>query len=66
MKEHNIDIFGFMETSLAWSPDHKSTTKYYRQKVFKQFCMGTCASDDPSALVYQPGGVCMGVTGSII
>eukprot|EP00957_Ditylum_brightwellii_P080146 6095868-Ditylum_brightwellii.AAC.1 len=66
MKKHNIDIFGLAETNLAWSPNHESTAKYYGQKLFKQLCIVTCASDDPLASTYQPGGVCMGVAGATI
>eukprot|EP00957_Ditylum_brightwellii_P067073 5091085-Ditylum_brightwellii.AAC.1 len=62
MREYNISIFGFAETNLAWNPSLVSTTKYYDRKVFKQFQLVCCSSDDPASSFHQPGGVCMGVT----
>eukprot|EP00957_Ditylum_brightwellii_P076135 5787864-Ditylum_brightwellii.AAC.1 len=66
MKEYNIDTFGFAETNLAWTKALEHTAKYHGHKVFKQFSMVTCSSDDPTSTIHQPGGVCMGVTGSTI
>eukprot|EP00957_Ditylum_brightwellii_P110708 8443162-Ditylum_brightwellii.AAC.1 len=66
MKEYNIDIFGLAETNLAWTKALEYTAKYHRCKVFKQFSMVICSSNDPTSTAHQPGGVCLGVTGSTI
>eukprot|EP00957_Ditylum_brightwellii_P075730 5755554-Ditylum_brightwellii.AAC.1 len=66
MKEYNIDVLGFAETNLAWSMSLECMAKCHSRKVFKQFALVTCSSDDSTSTVYQPGGVCMGVVGPSI
>eukprot|EP00957_Ditylum_brightwellii_P135273 10314517-Ditylum_brightwellii.AAC.1 len=66
MKEYNVNIFGLVKTNLAWSPNSEHTAKYYSRKVFQQYTLITCTSDDPTSTIQKPGGVCMGTAGSNI
>eukprot|EP00957_Ditylum_brightwellii_P089520 6816873-Ditylum_brightwellii.AAC.1 len=65
MKEYNMNIFGFAETNLSWTPTLASNASYYGKKVFKQFSLVTCSSDNLTETRHQPRGVCMGATEDI-
>jgi hypothetical protein len=62
MKQKDVDIFGFAETNLAWTPERENQVKNHGRGIFEQFKIATSSSDDPNTGHKQPGGTCVGVT----
>ena len=55
MKEYNVDIWGWSETNINWTPNIKDAVKYMSTKIFDNYYFTTSNSDDPSGR-YQQGG----------
>ena len=68
LHHHQVDIFGFAETNIPWTP----TTKHLAHQQMKLQCpnnkatLSATSSDEPTLGWKQPGGVCMGALGSIV
>ena len=55
MKDHNIDIWGWTETNINWTPNNKDAVKYMSTKIFDNCFFETSNSDDLAGR-YQQGG----------
>ena len=63
--ELKVDVFGFVETNLAWTPEDRQKVKRIISKnTEKQSKCEMSASDDPCASSSQPGGSMIGVMGN--
>eukprot|EP00957_Ditylum_brightwellii_P069620 5288118-Ditylum_brightwellii.AAC.1 len=69
MHKHEVDIWGWSETNVNWTPNMISKTKHLGNKCFNIFTLTASLSDDP-AEHKQQGGTCLGIvnkfTGRII
>ena len=62
--EMNVDIFGFAETNLAWSPEDRNRARRILTDISAaQSKCEMSASDEPSVSSSQPGGTMIGVMG---
>jgi hypothetical protein len=57
LKDKAVDVVGFVETSIPWTPQEIHTAWTKAKKAFhKKTKITTSASDDPSVDGRQPGG----------
>eukprot|EP00957_Ditylum_brightwellii_P034794 2637133-Ditylum_brightwellii.AAC.1 len=61
MKDREVDIWGWMETNVNWTPNLTNNTAYKGQELFNNFKLITSSSNDLTGF-YQQGGACMGIT----
>eukprot|EP00957_Ditylum_brightwellii_P190373 14491877-Ditylum_brightwellii.AAC.1 len=65
LKEKEVDIVGFAETNLTWTPQDKYSARMKLRKEYEgKSKLTTSASDEPSATDYQPGGTLTAVGGN--
>ena len=68
LQSHQVDIFGFAETNIPWTP----TTKHIAQQQMKihgrnsKALLSATSCDKPTLGWKQPGGVCIGALGPIV
>eukprot|EP00957_Ditylum_brightwellii_P173907 13239477-Ditylum_brightwellii.AAC.1 len=62
--EHEVDIWGWSETNIKWTPNMISKNKCLSNKCFDNFTLTSSLSDDP-AEHKQQGGTCVGVSNKI-
>eukprot|EP00957_Ditylum_brightwellii_P093572 7125242-Ditylum_brightwellii.AAC.1 len=55
MKDRKVDIWGWTETNVNWTPNLINNTAYKGQKLFNNFKLITSSSNDLAGL-YQQGG----------
>eukprot|EP00957_Ditylum_brightwellii_P056966 4317765-Ditylum_brightwellii.AAC.1 len=65
MTEKEIDIWGWAEKNVNWTPNMIARVKYYCNKIFTDFTLVGSSSDDPAGL-YQQGGMCTAITGKMV
>eukprot|EP00957_Ditylum_brightwellii_P003526 267113-Ditylum_brightwellii.AAC.1 len=64
MHRYKVDMFAFVETNIAWTPQAKHTAKRITEKVYKKnYKIETSSSDEISVNHYQSGGSMIGVVG---
>eukprot|EP00957_Ditylum_brightwellii_P050237 3809845-Ditylum_brightwellii.AAC.1 len=61
MHEREVDIWGWSETNVKWTPNRISKAKYLGNKCFVNFIVIAGSSDD-LAEYKQQGGTCVDVT----
>eukprot|EP00957_Ditylum_brightwellii_P191188 14558161-Ditylum_brightwellii.AAC.1 len=64
MSEKEINIWGWAETNVKWTPNMTARAKYYGNKIFTNFTLVGSSSNDPAGL-YQQGGTCTSITGKM-
>eukprot|EP00957_Ditylum_brightwellii_P017319 1304260-Ditylum_brightwellii.AAC.1 len=64
MAEKEIDIWGWAETNVNWTPNMIARAKYYSNKIFNNFTLVGSSSNDPVGF-YQQGGTCTAITGKM-
>eukprot|EP00957_Ditylum_brightwellii_P008143 617414-Ditylum_brightwellii.AAC.1 len=65
MEEKEVDIWGWAETNVNWTPNLTACAKYYGNKIFKLFTLVGSSSNDPAGF-YQQGGTCTAITGEMV
>jgi hypothetical protein len=66
MKKKQVDIFGFVETKVAWTPTAQNERRRHGKGIFEHFNQVTASSDDPTVGYRQPGGTLMATTGKFV
>eukprot|EP00957_Ditylum_brightwellii_P205831 15345644-Ditylum_brightwellii.AAC.2 len=59
-----VDIWGWVETNVNWTPNLISKVQYLGRKKFCNFTVNTSSSNNLVGF-YQQGGMCIGVTGNM-
>eukprot|EP00957_Ditylum_brightwellii_P124873 9519189-Ditylum_brightwellii.AAC.2 len=65
MGEKEINIWGWAETNVNWTPNMTARAKYYGNKIFTNFTLVRSSSNNPAGL-YQQGGTCTAITGKMV
>jgi hypothetical protein len=66
MEKKEVDIFGFAETNIAWTPQRINQATQHTRGRFGQCKIQTSPSDEPSVGSKQAEGTLMGVTGALV
>eukprot|EP00957_Ditylum_brightwellii_P008142 617413-Ditylum_brightwellii.AAC.1 len=65
MEEKEVDIWGWAETNVNWTPNLTTRAKYYGNEIFKIFTLVGSSSNDPAGF-YQQGRTCTAITGKMV
>ena len=66
LHQHDVDVAGFVETNINWSPTNCSTARSILRTRNKNSVMNATNSDDPTTSMYQPGGMNLILQNNII
>ena len=66
LHQQEVDVAGFVETNINWSPTNCSTARSILRTRNKNSVMKTTNSDDPTISIYQPGGMNLILQNNII
>ena len=65
MKKKEVDIFGFAETNVAWTPKAQNESRRHGRGIFEHYTQVTASSDEPTVGYRQPGGTLMATRGNL-
>ena len=65
MKEYEVDVWGWTETNINWTPNTTNAMKYMSTKIFKNSHIATSNSDDPAGQ-RQQGGTCTVIINNLV